>query len=75
MSCQTPSCKTIISDEIGPRFKAGDFNGGLNAAIDSIVTATRDAYSGTGKTVAEEKATKTPTGQETAAPTAGIGTP
>src|SRR5271166_2052183 len=46
-------CKTIISDQIGPRFKAGDYNGGLNAAIDSIVTATRYAYSGTGKTVTE----------------------
>ena len=34
-------CKIIISDQIGPRFKAGDYNGGLNAAIDSIVTATR----------------------------------
>ena len=69
-------CKTIISDQIGPRFKAGDFNGGLNAAIDSIVTATRDAYSGTGKTVAEEKAAnKAPTGQGSAAPTAAIATP
>ena len=69
-------CKTIISDQIGPRFKAGDFNGGLNAAIDSIVTATRDAYSGTGKTVAEEKATnKTPTGQGSATPTAAIAIP
>jgi uncharacterized protein len=64
-------CKTIISDQIVPRFKARDFSGGLNAAIDSIVAATRDAYSGTVKTVAEEKAANK-AGQPSATPTAAI---
>jgi hypothetical protein len=49
-------CQKIVSDQIAPRFRTGDFNGGLAAAINSIVTATRDAYNGTGKTVAEQKA-------------------
>jgi hypothetical protein len=57
-------CKSIIADQIAPRFAAGDFNGGLNAAIDKITGATRDAYSGSGKTVAEESpANRASTGQ------------
>jgi hypothetical protein len=46
-------CKRIISDEIAPRFQQGDFGGGLTAAIGTMIAATRDAYAGTGKTVAK----------------------
>jgi uncharacterized protein len=49
-------CKRIISDEIAPRFQLGDFGGGLTAAINAMMAATRDAYPGTGKTVAEQNA-------------------
>jgi uncharacterized membrane protein YgcG len=49
-------CKRIISDEITPRFQKRDFGGGLTAAINAMITATKDAYTGTGKTVAEQNA-------------------
>jgi uncharacterized protein len=46
--------KQITSDYVKPRFKAGDYAGGLEAAADQILTAARgEAYQGTGRTVAE----------------------
>ena len=38
---------------IKPRFKAGDYEGGLAAGIDSILKAIRPEYKGSGKTVGE----------------------
>src|SRR5580693_8822670 len=32
-------CKRIISDEIAPRFQAGDFGGGMTAAVDAMIAA------------------------------------
>jgi uncharacterized protein len=49
-------CKRIISDEMAPRFKAGDFNGGMTAAVDAMIAATRGEYKGIGRTVAQERA-------------------
>jgi len=46
-------CKRIIDEQIAPRFKAGDFDGGLTAGVQSILAATRGEYKGTGRTVAE----------------------
>src|ERR1700675_2694719 len=46
-------CKRIISDEIAPRFQAGDFGGGMTAAVNAMIAATRGEYKGTGRTVAE----------------------
>ena len=37
-------CQRIISEQIAPRFKTGDFKAGLTAAINSIVAAIRDAH-------------------------------
>ena len=34
-------CKRIIANEIAPRFAAGDFDGGLAAGVDAIMSATR----------------------------------
>lgn len=48
-------CKRIIEDEIKPRFKSGDYNGGLTAAVQSLIEAARGEYKGTGRTVAESK--------------------
>lgn len=48
-------CKRIIDDEISPRFRAGDFDGGLTAGVNAILLATRGEYKGTGKTVANER--------------------
>ncbi len=47
--------KRIIADEITPRFKAGDYDGGLTAGVNAILAATRGEYRGTGHTVASRK--------------------
>jgi uncharacterized protein len=46
-------CKRIIDEQISPRFKAGDFDGGLSAGVSSILAATKGEYKGTGTTVAQ----------------------
>ena len=49
-------CKRIISEQITPRFKAGDFDGGLTAGVQSIIAATKGEYKGTGTTTADRRA-------------------
>lgn len=46
-------CKRIIDEQISPRFKAGDLDGGLTAGVQSILAATKGEYKGTGATVAD----------------------
>jgi uncharacterized protein len=46
-------CKRIIDEQIAPRFKAGDFDGGLIAGVQSIIAATKGEYKGNGQTVAD----------------------
>ncbi len=48
-------CKQIIDEQISPRFKAGDFDGGLTAGVQSILAATKGEYKGTGRTVADSQ--------------------
>jgi uncharacterized protein len=48
--------KRIISDEISPRFHAGDYDGGLTAGVNAIMAACRGEYHGTGRTVADRRA-------------------
>jgi uncharacterized protein len=43
----------IIDREIKPRFKAGDYEGGLRAGIAAILAATKGEYKGSGTTVAD----------------------
>jgi uncharacterized protein len=43
--------KRIISDEITPRFRNGDFDGGLDAGVNALMKAARGEYKGTGSTV------------------------
>jgi uncharacterized protein len=38
------TAKQILDDTMAPRFRAGDFAGGLEAAIDAIIAATRGEY-------------------------------
>ncbi len=49
-------CKRIISDEIAPRFRSGDYDGGMTAAVNSIIAATKGEYHGTGHTVGDRRA-------------------
>lgn len=41
-------CKRIIENEMKPRFRNGDFAGGLSAASDAVIEASRGEYQGTG---------------------------
>jgi uncharacterized protein len=50
-------CKRIIDEQISPRFKAGDYDGGLTAGVQSILAATKGEYKGTGGTVADGQMT------------------
>ena len=45
-------CKRIIDEEIQPRFRNGDFSGGVTAGVHAMMAATRGEYKGTGSTVA-----------------------
>lgn len=49
------TCKRIIENEIAPRFKAQDFDGGLTAGVNAILAATKGEYHGAGQTVADRK--------------------
>jgi uncharacterized protein len=49
-------CKQIIENEIAPRFRAGDFDGGLAAGARAMMAAVRGEYRGTGRTNAEGRA-------------------
>lgn len=46
-------CKRIISDEITPSFKAGNFDAGLTAGVNAILAATKGEYKGTGRTTSD----------------------
>ena len=43
-------CKRIIDDEITPRFKQNDFDGGMVAGVNAMMAAAKGEYKGTGHT-------------------------
>lgn len=47
------TAKRIIEGEIVPRFRAGDIDGGMTAAVTAMIAATKGEYRGTGRTVAD----------------------
>jgi uncharacterized protein len=47
------TCHSILENEIKPHFRAGDYDGGLRAAVTAIMQATRGEYKGTGETVGD----------------------
>jgi uncharacterized protein len=47
------TAKRIIEREIVPRFRAGDIDGGMTAAVNAMIAATKGEYQGTGRTAAE----------------------
>ncbi len=48
-------CKQITEYEIKPRFRAGDYAGGLSAGVNAIIAATKGEYKGTGQTLDERR--------------------
>lgn len=45
--------KQIIENEIVPRFRAGDFDGGLTSGVHAMMSAVRGEYRGTGRIAAD----------------------
>jgi uncharacterized protein len=52
--------KRIISDEIVPAFKRGDYDAGVTAGVHAILAATRGEYHGSGRTVADGRRQNAP---------------
>jgi uncharacterized protein len=52
------TCKRIIEDEIAPKFKTGDFDGGFKAGVNAMMAAAKGEYKGTGKTVQDKQEEK-----------------
>jgi uncharacterized protein len=52
-------CRLIIDRELKPRFRQGDYTGGLEAGVAAIMAATRGEYQGTGRTVDDSKSNRT----------------
>jgi len=47
------TAKRIISGEVAPRFRQGDYDGGVSAGVAAMMAATQGEYKGSGATVAE----------------------
>ena len=47
--------KRIIDEQIVPRFKTGDYDGGVTAGVQGILAAIKGEYKGNGSTVAEQQ--------------------
>jgi uncharacterized protein len=45
----------IVDQEISPRFKQGDFDGGVTAGVAAMIEAVRGEYQGTGQTARKQK--------------------
>ena len=52
--------KRIIENEMKPRFRNGDFSGGLSAASDAIIQASRGEYQGSGNGAGGREGTPIP---------------
>ena len=48
-------CKQIIANEITPRFRTGDFTGGVTAGVHGLIAAAKGEYRGSGRTVADDR--------------------
>ncbi len=54
------TCKQIIDQEITPKFKSGDYAGGLRAGINAILAATKGEYKGNGGTADDVQVSDAP---------------
>jgi len=52
------TAKRIIEDEIVPRFRQGDYPGGMTAGADAMMAAVKGEYRGSGRTVDEGRRRK-----------------
>ena len=56
------TAKRIISNEIVPRFRQGDVDGGMRAAVQAMIAATQGEYHGTGQTRDDQASQRSPGG-------------
>ncbi len=63
-------CHQIVENILKPKFRAGDFDGGVSAAVDAMIAATRGEFKGTGRTVHQARH---PLQRESGDPSAAIG--
>ena len=56
------TAKRIISNEIVPRFREGDVDGGMRAAVQAMIAATQGEYHGTGQTRGDRTGQNRPVG-------------
>jgi uncharacterized protein len=56
------TCKRIIAEQIAPAFKAGHYDAGLTAGVESMIKATRGEYRGSGKTAGDGRGGHLPAG-------------
>jgi uncharacterized protein len=54
--------KRIVANEITPRFRTQDFDGGLSAGVNALMQAARGEYKGTGKSVGQSRHNQFPSG-------------
>jgi len=48
-------CHDIVENILKPRFRAGDFEGGVRQAVDAMIAATRGEFKGSGRTQADSR--------------------
>ncbi len=49
------TCEDILQDQVKPKLKAGDWDGGLTAGVEAMMAATKGEYKGSGKTLYEQQ--------------------
>jgi uncharacterized protein len=50
----------ILDEQVLPRFRTGDYDGGIAAGVDAAIAATKGEYKGTGRTQGQSRAQKLP---------------
>ena len=50
----------ILDEQVLPRFRSGDYDGGISAGVDAAIAATKGEYKGTGRTQGQGRARKAP---------------
>lgn len=54
-------CHDIVENILKPRFRAGDFDGGVHGAVEAMLAATRGEFKGSGRTARESAGSSSPT--------------
>ncbi len=49
------TCHQIVENILKPRFRAGDFDGGVDAAVEAMIAATRGEFKGVGRTMNDSR--------------------